>query len=100
MIISFYDADYDGNINYTEFLKILEPEESDSLRNFSNSQNPSHPDLSYDFECRLAKLFEKEMQIAKSVEINVAEIKNQPDYNLLNIYNTLKGSDNYISKGR
>lgn len=53
--------------------------------------------LSYDVEYSLSKLLERELNLARAVEIVVGEIKARYDFNILNLYTAVQGYKNYIS---
>ncbi len=102
LIVSFYDSDYDRNLNYTEFLNLIL---SDS--NFTVRKNPREKcaykrgfPMSYTMEHSLLKLLEKELELAREVEIIVGEIKNRIDYNLLDIHALIQGPGTNISQAR
>ena len=56
--------------------------------------------LSYDVEYSLVKLIEKELELARSVELLVSEIKARYDFNALDIYSLIQGYGNFISSDR
>jgi len=56
--------------------------------------------LPLDVELSLAKVLERELELAKAVESLVAEIKSSPDFNILDIYTLIQGYGNFISNDR
>jgi len=56
--------------------------------------------LSIDMEFYLAKVLEKELELARAIEIIVAELQNRYDFNLLEVYSLIQGAGSYISEAR
>ena len=54
--------------------------------------------LSYDVEYSLTKLFEKELDLARAVQVLVGDVKARYDYNLLDIYTLIQGTGSFVSE--
>jgi hypothetical protein len=56
--------------------------------------------LPYDVELGLTKILERELELARAVEMLVADIKARYDFNILDIYTLIQGYGNFISTER
>ena len=56
--------------------------------------------LAYDVEYHLSKLLERELELTRSVEMLVADVRARYDFNVLDIYSLIQGYGNYISLER
>jgi len=102
LIVAFYDSNYDGNLNYIEFLNMILSDTNITIRRKSREKiayKTGFP-LSYTMEYSLLKVLEKELELARVVEIIIGELKNRFDYNLLEIYGLIQGPGSYISEAR
>ena len=102
LIVSFYDSDFDGNLNYLEFLNMILSDSNITIRRIcrENIGYKTGFPLNYDMEYSLSKVLEKELELARAVEIIVGELKSRYDFNLLDIYGLIQGSGAYISEAR
>lgn len=102
LMLSFYDSNYDGNLNYTEFLNMIISDSNYSIRRLARDRigYRSGNILTYDVEYALTKVFERELELARAVEILVADIKARYDFNVLDIYTLIQGYGNFISSER
>ena len=102
IMLSFYDSNYDANLNYLEFLNMILSDSNFSLKRLSkikigyNSSNI----LPFDVEYSLTRFFERELELAKAVEMMTSEINNRHDFNVLDIYSLIQGNENFISRER
>jgi hypothetical protein len=53
--------------------------------------------LSFDVNYSLIKLLERELDLARAIEILLEDIKGRYDYNIIDVYSSLKGYGNFIS---
>jgi len=53
--------------------------------------------LSYDVEFGLVRLLERELDLARAVELLVNDLKARYDFDIMEIYSTLQGYGNHIS---
>jgi hypothetical protein len=53
--------------------------------------------LSYDVEHSLVSLLERELDLARAVDLLVAQLKARYDYNVLDIYSLIQGYGSYIT---
>jgi len=56
--------------------------------------------LPYDVELSLTRLLERELDLARSVDLLVGDIKARYDFNILDIYSLIQGYGSYISSER
>jgi hypothetical protein len=65
LMLSFYDSNSDGNLNYTEFLNMILSDSNYSIRRLARDRigYRSGYILSYDVEYALSKLFERELEL-------------------------------------
>lgn len=102
LILTFYDSDYDGNLNYTEFLNMILSDSNFTIRRISRENigyKTGFP-LTYNMEYSLLKVLERELELVRAIEIIVAQIKNRYDFNLLDVYSLIQGAGTYISEAR
>lgn len=102
IIVSFYDSNYDGNLNYTEFLNMILSDGNYPIRRLSRDRigyRTGFP-ITYDIESALAKLLEKELDLARTVELIISDIKARYDFNILDIYSLIQGNGHFISSER
>jgi hypothetical protein len=102
IMLSFYDSNYDGNLNYSEFLNMIISDSNYSLKRLSKIKvgyNCSNI-LPYDVEYSLARFFERELELSRAVEMITSEINNRYDFNVLDIYSLIQANENFISPER
>ena len=99
LILSFYDSNSDGNLNYTEFLNMILSDSNYSIRRLARDRigYRSGNILSYDVEYSLTRLLERELELARAVEILVGDVRARYDFNVLDIYTLIQGYGNFIS---
>ena len=99
IMLSFYDSNYDGNLNYTEFLNMILSDANYSLRRLARDRigYSSSNVLPYDVEYSLTRLLESELELARAVEILTADIKARYDFNVLDIYTLIQSNGNFIA---
>lgn len=102
LMLSFYDSNYDGNLNYTEFLNMILSDSNYSIRRLARDRIGYRLGniLAYDVEYHLSRLLERELELARSVELLVADVRARYDYNVLDIYSLIQGYGNFISSER
>lgn len=102
LMLSFYDSNYDGNLNYTEFLNMILSDSNYSIRRLARDRigYRSGNILTYDVEYSLTRLFERELELARAVEMLVADVRARYDFNVLDIYTLIQGYGNFISSER
>ena len=99
IIINFYDSNFDGNLNYSEFLNLIFSESDCAQRKIARERigyKKSYA-LSYDVEQSLICLLERELDLARAVDFLVAQLKARYDYNVLDIYSLIQGYGSYIT---
>ena len=101
-MLSFYDSNSDGNLNYTEFLNMILSDSNYSIRRLARDRigYRSGYILSYDVEYALSKLFERELELARAVEMLVNDVRARYDFNILDIYTLIQGYGTFISSER
>jgi len=102
IIVSFYDSDNDGNLNYTELLNLILSDSNIIIRKKTREMigYENGFTLTNGLEFSLTNVLEKELELARRVEKSLKELTNRLDYCLLDIYSLLKGQDTYISEAR
>ena len=95
LLIMFYDEDNDGCLSYYELLSLIQ---SNTVLKRSNpsliyQKIPSH------IEKLLVKLFEKEIDLSRSILCLLTDLKTRPDFKMQNIFHSLEscGGLNYDS---
>jgi hypothetical protein len=53
--------------------------------------------LSYDVEFSLLRLLERELDLARAVDLLITDIKARYDYNVFDIYSLIQGHGSYIT---
>ena len=102
LMLSFYDSNSDGNLNYTEFLNMILSDSNYSIRRLARDRigYRSGNVLTYDVEYALTRLMERELELARAVEMLVADARARYDFNCLDLYSLIQGYGNYISSER
>ncbi len=99
-IISFYDSDFDGILSFVEFLNmILSDSDFSKRRIVKDGKNSSRAKygLNHDIEFSLVLLLEKELDLARAIDLLLNEIKCRFDYNIFDIYSAIQGYGDYIT---
>lgn len=99
VIISFYDSNFDGNLNYNEFINLIISESNYAMRKIARERSGYKKSyaLPYDVEFGLVRLLERELDLARAVELLVADLKARYDFNILDIFSLIQGYANHIS---
>ena len=93
LLILFYDDDLDTNLNFEEFINLIESKTSNK-KEFSENNEP----LSFSLEYSLTKLLEKEIIYARKILSLFEDIKGFSDFNLHNIFHFIKDDNsNFIN---
>ena len=87
LIFLFYDINSDMKLSFEEFLNFVRSEKS-SLNN--KLFRISEPNISFNINYSLCKLFEKEIQVSKRIINALNELKVKRDFNVHDIYHALK----------
>ena len=95
LLIMFYDEDNDGCLSYYELLTLIQSNTVSKRSNpcLSDQKLPSH------IEKLLIKLFEKEIDLSRSILCLLTDLKTRPDFKMQNIFHALEscGGLNYDS---
>ena len=95
LLIMFYDEDNDGCLSYYELLSLIQ---SNTVLKRSN---PSliYQNIPLHIEKLLVKLFEKEIDLSRSILCLLTDLKTRPDFKMQNIFHSLEscGGLNYDS---
>ena len=98
MLIWFYDEDGDALLKYDEFVNVVLSEGNCMLRKLVSERSGgcwcSRKVLNYDVETALVKVFEKELELIRSVMELIADVKKRFDFNVENVFDIVKGGDN------
>jgi hypothetical protein len=86
-------------LNYDEFLYLLINDSNFGLIRLSKEKTKFRKGfpLSFDVNFSLIKLLERELDLARAIEILLEDIKGRYDYNVIDIYNSLLGYGSSIS---
>ena len=100
-LILFYDENNDKILSYNEFLNMILPNNNMTLRQFAKRNiglNNFENEISHEVEILFVKLLEREIDLIRSVDRIINEIKGQCDFDLHNIYHLLIGHESVINK--
>lgn len=86
-------------MNYTEFLNLILSESDYTQRKIARERIGYKKTyaLSYDVEYSLVKLLERELDLARAVDLLITDLKARYDYNVLDIYSLIQGYGSYIT---
>ncbi len=85
-LILSYDEDSNGTLSYSEFLNLVQSENSPKKNNaFSKMEK-----LSFNVEYSLSKLLEKEIDMARNIIPLLKDLKCRYDFNIHDIYHLVK----------
>ena len=90
LLILFYDNDLDTNLNFEEFLNLIESKTSNKKEIKENNDEP----ISFSIEYSLTKLLEKEIIYARKILSLFEDIKGFSDFNIHNIFHFIKDDNN------
>ena len=93
-IISFYDANCDGSLNYLEFSDMLVQSSDYALRRSCTEKQiyevPSRPyKLNYNIEYMLARLLEREVLLCRTLVDLIKDISFRFDFDTSNLFNSI-----------
>lgn len=92
-LIYFYDKDFDGSLNYNEFLNLLFSDSNHSIKKISKKQFNSSGlkyDLPNDIRYLVVNAFWKEIKYNQSIIELIRDIKGQHDFSIQDLYYSLK----------
>ena len=91
LIILFYDKDHDGMLSYDEIIDLIQ------TKNYKNKKIKKLPlnegGINYNIEFSLAKLFEKELKLAKEVIYSLNNLKRRANFDIHNIFHLMKATN-------
>ena len=93
LIILFYDINGDGKLSFDEFINLVRSEKASLNNKLFRIQDTN---LSFNINYSLCKLFQKEISVSKRIFNLLKELRSKKDFNIHNIYHTLKSS-NFIT---
>ncbi len=93
-LILQYDIDNDCCLSFNEFLNLIQNNNSLNQKNPYNNNNNK---LSFNIEYSLSKLLEKEIELCKNLLFLFSDLKTRFDFNIHEIFHSLKGLNNYIT---
>ena len=85
LLILFYDDDLDTNLNFDEFINLIESKSSPK-RDFKENNEP----ICFPIEYSLTKLLEKEIIYARKIITLFEDLKGFSDFDIHNIFHFLK----------
>ena len=92
-VIQFYDENMDNVLSYTEFLNLVLSESNYTLRKLARErvgQCCPRAVLPFNVEFALVKLFEKEIDLARTLLQLNADVKMRLDFNVHNVFHLIK----------
>ena len=90
-IIFFYDSDRDGSLNYAEFLNFILSDKNYSLKKMAERLGfTSRPTLPFDVEYSISKLFERELDLVRSLELALNDVRARYDFNVYDLYSSIQ----------
>ena len=95
-IILFYDSDKSHSLSYSEFLNIILCDEQIPPINKDNTVF-SNSVLPYSIEYSITRIFEKELNLIRTIDSLMSAIKMRRDFSVFDLYRTLKGKEDYVS---
>ena len=100
-LILFYDENGDNKLSYTEFLRMILPNNNLCLRNVAKERIGSFSSenkIPEDIEFLFIQLLEKEINYIRTINRIINEIKGQCDFDFHNVYHLLIGCQAFINK--
>ena len=95
LLILFYDKDLDNNLNFEEFINLIQ---SKTYNNKNEIKEINEP-ICFTIEYTLTKLLEKEIIYARTILSLFNDIKGYSDFNIHNLFHCLTNeNNNYIEK--
>ena len=88
LIIIFYDQNYDGVLNFDEFVNLVKSKNSLNSRPTAKFFSGK---ISKEIDGSLFNIFEKEVQFVRNCLSLLAELKKRNDFNVHSIYHLLRG---------
>lgn len=91
-IIYFYDQTNKGYLNYAEFLNLVLSDFNYSLKRIARERAgyPYRHTVPYDVEYSLSKVFERELDVVRSTESILNDIKARYDFNVYDLYASIQ----------
>ena len=90
LLILFYDDDLDTNLNFEEFINLIESKTSNKKEIKENNDEP----ISFPIEYSLTKLLEKEIIYTRKILSLFEDLKGFSDFNIHNIFHFIKNNNN------
>jgi Ca2+-binding EF-hand superfamily protein len=85
-----YSTSTDGRLSYTDFLEVVLPKTNSVLRTIATQRDSyyvaDHEILPYEVELGLAKIFDKEVNLSRKVELLKEDLVSRYDFNLRAAY--------------
>ena len=89
LIILYYDKNLDNNLNYDEFINLIESKSS-----LKNDKNKINGPLSFSIDYALTKILEKEIFHARKILSLLADVRGFSDFDIHNIFHFIKNNNN------
>ena len=93
LLILFYDEDLDTNLNFEEFINLIESKSSNK-KEIKENNDESIESISFSIEYSLTKLLEKEILYARKILSLFQDLKGFSDFNIHNIFHFIKNDNN------
>ena len=85
LLILFYDEDLDTNLNFEEFINLIESKSSNK-KEIKENNDESIESISFSIEYSLTKLLEKEILYARKILSLFQDLKGFSDFNIHTIF--------------
>ena len=89
LIILYYDKNLDNNLNYEEFINLIESKSS-----LKKEKNEANGPLTFSIDYALTKLLEKEIIHARKILSLLADVRGFSDFDIHNIFHFIKNTNN------
>ena len=91
LLILFYDTDLDTNLNFEEFINLIESKSSPK-KDFMENNEP----INFALEYSLTKLLEKEIIYSRKIITLFEDLRGFNHFNIHNIFHSIKSDENNV----
>jgi hypothetical protein len=89
-LIFFYDSDSDGSLNYSEFLNLILSDADYSLKKKAEQLLFTMRTVNFDVEYSISKLLERELDLIRSLDLALSEVRARYDFNVYDLYSSIQ----------
>ena len=94
-LILFYDTDKSRSLTYSQFLNIILCDGAHNKRTITKMQVCKH--LPYAIEFSVCRVFEKEINLVRTVDNLITHIKQRRDFSVFDVFRTIKGEGDFVT---